>query len=113
MNWDLVREIVRLRLRRTMADQANLIWLFLMPLVFAFFMGFLMGDWNPGPAQRPAFLVSDADDGEASRRLLAPLDGSPRIRAGARGHRRDRGPSAAAGRERRPPGRPADRAGVR
>lgn len=73
MNWDLVREIVRLRLRRTMADKSNLIWLFLMPLVFAFFMGFLMGDWNPGPAQRPAFLVCDADDGEASRRLLAPL----------------------------------------
>ncbi len=77
MNWDLVRVIVTLRLRRTAADRANLVWLFLMPLVFAFFMGFLMGDWNPGPPQRPAFLVSDADGGEAARRLLAPLADHP------------------------------------
>jgi ABC-2 type transport system permease protein len=77
MNRDLVLEIVKLRLRRTAADKGNLIWLFLMPLVFAFFMGQLMGNWTPGPSGRPAFLVSDADDSEASNRLLAPLTDNP------------------------------------
>jgi ABC-2 type transport system permease protein len=77
VNWDLVLVIVKLRLRRTAADRGNFVWLFLMPLVFAFFMGLLMGDWNPGPSQRPAFLVSDADRTDAARRLLAPLEDHP------------------------------------
>jgi ABC-2 type transport system permease protein len=77
VNWRLVGEIVKLRLRRTAADKSNLVWLFLMPLVFAFFMGFLMGDWSDAPKTRPAFLVSDADRSDVSANLLVSLKDNP------------------------------------
>jgi len=47
MNPRFIGAMVALRLRRVLTDRANLVWLLLMPLVFTYIMGELMGDWTP------------------------------------------------------------------
>jgi len=47
MSARFIGTVVALRLRRVFADRANLVWLLLMPLVFTYIMGQLMGDWTP------------------------------------------------------------------
>jgi len=76
VNPSVIRAMVLLRLRRVVRDRGGLVWLLVMPMVFSTVMGQLMGDWSDsGQGRRPAFLVADADGGEAADRLLAgPLD---------------------------------------
>jgi len=75
MNPRLIGAIVGLRLRRTLRERSNLVWLILMPMVFSYLMGLLMGDWDPGRRPRPPVFVSGADASETVGRLLAPLEG--------------------------------------
>jgi ABC-2 type transport system permease protein len=71
---ELIWAIIRLRLRRVAADRANLIWLVVMPLVFSFIMGELMGNWSQGASPRATFVVyGAANGGEQLEELLAPL----------------------------------------
>jgi len=74
LNPALIRAIIGMRLRRIVADRANIIWLVLMPLVFSFLMGQLMGNWSPGQSPRFTFIVFGAEaGGEAVAEMLAPL----------------------------------------
>ncbi len=74
MNPVLIAHLVRLRLTRVFRERSNLIWLFLMPMVFSFLMGQMMGDWDrSGADERPRFMVYDLDGGRAADALLAPL----------------------------------------
>ncbi|PID78830.1 hypothetical protein CSB20_13190 [bacterium DOLZORAL124_64_63] len=73
MNPRIILSMIRLRLLRVLRDPTSLIWLLLMPMVFSLLMGQLMGDWSRGNADKPRFMVYDADGGAASDRLLAPL----------------------------------------
>lgn len=77
MNASVVKAIVWMRLQRVAADRSHLIWLFVMPLVFGFFMGTLMGDWSPGPGERPALLVSDADRSNVSTAIVDAMADDP------------------------------------
>nr|MEE4269260.1 ABC transporter permease [Candidatus Krumholzibacteria bacterium] len=75
MNPVLIATLVRLRLTRVFRERSNLIWLFLMPMLFSFLMGQMMGDWSgsSGADDRPRFMVYDLDGGRAADALLAPL----------------------------------------
>jgi ABC-2 type transport system permease protein len=75
MNPVLIANLVRLRLTRVFRERSNLIWLFLMPMLFSFLMGQMMGDWggSSGADDRPRFMVYDLDGGRAADALLAPL----------------------------------------
>lgn len=74
MSGRVIRAMVVLRLKRVLNDRSGLIWMLVMPMVFSFLMGQLMGDWSPGGGSlRPRFLVADADGGPAIDRLLADL----------------------------------------
>ncbi|HOX26290.1 MAG TPA: ABC transporter permease [Candidatus Krumholzibacteria bacterium] len=79
MNPRLIATVVGLRLRRVAADRANLIWLILMPLVFSYLMGMLMGNWSAtGSASKPTFIVFGLEPAtEAVTALLAPLADHP------------------------------------
>ncbi|MBD3221165.1 hypothetical protein GF314_07955 [bacterium] len=56
MNPRFIGAIVAMRLRRIAADRGNVIWLLVMPLVFTFMMGELMGDWSASGA-KPTLVV--------------------------------------------------------
>jgi len=74
VNPSLVAALVRLRLTRVFRERINLIWLFVMPMVFSFLMGQMLGDWSGGGQDsRPRFMVYDRDGGQAVDSLLAPL----------------------------------------
>lgn len=73
MNLQVIGAMVRLRLLRTVRDRGGLVWLLVMPMVFSYMMGMLMGDWSSGPAPKRRVLVYDQDRGPAVERLLAPL----------------------------------------
>jgi len=78
VNPGLVRAIVALRLRRVLAERANIIWLVVMPLVFSYLMGMLMGDWSSRPSAKPTFIVYGVEHGgELIRTMLAPLGEHP------------------------------------
>lgn len=65
MNPRFIASLVALRLRRILSDRANVVWLLLMPLVFTFLMGELMGDWTPSTV-KPTLRVyglEHADEG--------------------------------------------------
>jgi len=80
MNPAVIRAMLMLRLRRVLSDRSNLVWLFVMPMVFSFLMGQLMGDWNSGgPPSKPRFMVYDLDGGPAADALLAPLTDNERF----------------------------------
>lgn len=74
MNPQVVGAMVRLRLLRVVRDRGGLVWLLVMPMVFSYLMGMLMGDWGGGgtPPRRKV-LVSDLDRGPAAQMLLGPL----------------------------------------
>ncbi len=72
MNPRFVAVIVALRLRRILADRANIIWLLVMPLIFAFLMGMLMGDWSAA-RPRPLVVVAAPDSSASLATLMAPL----------------------------------------
>lgn len=74
MNRQVILTLVQLRLKRVFQEKVNLVWLFLMPLVFSFLFGQMMGDWGGGGQDnRPRFLVYDLDGGRAADALLNPL----------------------------------------
>ncbi len=72
MNARLVAAIVRLHFRRVAADRSNLIWLFLMPMIFSVLMGMMMGSFGSG--SKPAFVVYDAARNPESERFIAALE---------------------------------------
>ncbi len=74
MNFKVIQSLVRIRLLRIFRDRTNLVWLFIMPMVFSLLMGQLMGTWDSsGQSAKPKFMVYDLDGGPASDNLLAPL----------------------------------------
>jgi len=74
MNSRIILALIKIRLLRIFRDRTNLVWLFVMPLVFSFLMGQLMGNWdNSGGSRKPKFMVYDLDGGPAADQLLAPL----------------------------------------
>jgi len=82
MNLTVIGAMVRLRMVQVLRDRMGLIWLLVMPMVFSWLMGSLMGDMNAGgktPAL-PRFLVCDQDGGPAADNLLAPLQDNERFR---------------------------------
>ncbi|MCP4293027.1 MAG: ABC transporter permease, partial [bacterium] len=73
MNASVIAAMIRIRLLRVFRDPSNLIWLFVMPMVFSFLMANLMGDWGSSGTSKPRFVVYDDDRGVAADRLLVPL----------------------------------------
>ena len=54
MSGAVIRAMVTLRLRRVLRDPMSLVWFLVMPMVFSFLMGQLLGDWGgSGTPQRP------------------------------------------------------------
>lgn len=80
MNPQVIGAMVRLRLLRVVRDRGGLVWLLVMPMVFSYLMGALMGDWSgAGPQRRHKVLVFDQDGGAAVERLLAPVAADERF----------------------------------
>lgn len=74
MNPSIIAALIRVRLLRVLRDKTNLVWLFLMPMVFSLLMGQLMGNWdNSGGNNKPRFMVYDLDGGPAADRLLVSM----------------------------------------
>ncbi|MBK7671752.1 MAG: ABC transporter permease [bacterium] len=74
MNPQVIGAMVRLRLLRVVRDRGGLIWLLVMPMVFSYLMGLLMGDWSgSGTPTRRKIIVSDRDGGAAVAMLLSPV----------------------------------------
>jgi ABC-type multidrug transport system permease subunit len=63
-------------LRQTMSDRGAVLWMSILPLVFATFFGIVMGGGSSSPAEASAGLtVVDHDDTPLSRLLIADLEG--------------------------------------
>lgn len=74
MNGKIILSMIRLRVLRIRRDPSSLVWLLLMPMVFSFIMGQMMGNWGGGGSgNKPRFMIYDADGGPAVDRLLAPM----------------------------------------
>lgn len=71
MRMDVIWSLVRLHASRTAADRGNLVWLFLMPMVFSVVMGSMMGSF--GGARKPAFVIYDAARNDDSARFIVAL----------------------------------------
>ncbi|MDX2437701.1 MAG: ABC transporter permease [Acidobacteriota bacterium] len=74
-----MRKIVAIALhdlRRTLADRGAVMWMFLLPLVFATFFGLVTGGGSSNPSDAQASLtVVDNDGGVVARDLLEDLAG--------------------------------------
>jgi len=74
MNTQIIMALIKIRILRVFRDRTNLVWLFIMPMVFSLIMGQLMGNWdNSGNVRKPKFMVYDLDGGPAADQLLARL----------------------------------------
>jgi ABC-2 type transport system permease protein len=74
MNPGIILTLIQLRLTRIFQERVNLVWLFLMPMVFSFLMGQMLGNWDSsGRDTRPRFMVYDLDGGRGADALLAPM----------------------------------------
>ena len=63
-------------LRRTLADRGAVMWMFLLPIVFATFFGLVTGGGSADPADAEASLsVVDNDGGVVARGLIEDLEG--------------------------------------
>jgi hypothetical protein len=60
-----VMAIIVMRLRRILADRANVVWLLIMPLVFTYMMGELMGNWS-GSGVKPTLRVYGLEHADAA-----------------------------------------------
>jgi len=82
MNLAVIGALVRLRLVRVLRDRMGLVWLLVMPMVFSFLMGKLMGGPATGGAlgDLPRLMVFDQDRGAAADELLLPLLNNDRFR---------------------------------
>jgi len=66
--------IARHELRLTLADRSAVLWLFLLPLVFATFFGLVLGGGGSDPSQAQARLtIVDHDGGGVARLLIDQL----------------------------------------
>jgi ABC-2 type transport system permease protein len=64
-------------LKLTLTDRGAVMWMFLLPLVFATFFGLVMGGGGSSPADANAALtVVDNDGGVLARGLIADLEGA-------------------------------------
>jgi ABC-2 type transport system permease protein len=64
-------------LKLTLADRGAVMWMFLLPLVFATFFGLVMGGGSSSPSDATASLtVVDNDGGVVARSLIADLEGA-------------------------------------
>ncbi len=68
-----VLPIARHELRQVLADRSALLWLFVLPVVFAVFFGLVMGGRGPARDLKASLTVVDDDHGEVARRLVAAL----------------------------------------
>ena len=75
MNPSVIGAMILLRLRRVLRDRAGLVWLLVMPMVFSFIMGQLLGDWGDaqGQPRKPRFMVYADGGSGALDHLLAGL----------------------------------------
>lgn len=80
MNLHVIRTLVIMRLLRIVRDRSSFVWLLLMPMVFSFVMGNLMGDWSRSNQSLPRCLVFAALDDAEVDSLLAPLQTSDKFR---------------------------------
>lgn len=82
MNMSVIGAMVRLRLIRVLRDRMGLVWLLVMPMVFSFIMGELMGGMGGGggTVRLPRLMVFDQDGGTGADNLLAPLQDNERFR---------------------------------
>jgi len=79
VNLQVVGAMVRLRLLRVLRDRGGLVWLLVMPMVFSYLMGMLMGDWSrSSQPPRRVLVVSDLDGGPVVAALLDPLRANER-----------------------------------
>lgn len=60
-------------LKLFLRDKSSYIWLLVMPLAFAYFMGFAMGDGSDPRNARPSILIVNDDDGFLSELFLEAL----------------------------------------
>jgi ABC-type Na+ efflux pump permease subunit len=70
-----VLAIARHDLRLTLADRGALVWLFLLPVVFATFFGLVFGSGSAPAAAVASLVVVDLDQSPASRFLVEALEG--------------------------------------
>jgi len=81
VNTTVIRALVVLHFRKILADKANLFWLFGMPIMFTVLMGMMFGDLGRGGSgEAPEVRVYDASRSEASRDLIATLQGREQYR---------------------------------
>lgn len=77
MSGSIVFALVGLHIRKVAADKSNLFWLLGMPVMFTVLMGSMFGSMggSGGSSQAPEVTVYDADGSDASRQLVASLEG--------------------------------------
>ncbi len=74
MRLNVLIALIDVHIRKVLADKSNLFWLFGMPMMFSILMGMMFGSFDGGSGP-PEVRVYDADRSEASRDLIAQLDG--------------------------------------
>jgi ABC-type multidrug transport system permease subunit len=60
-------------LRQTMADRGAVLWLFVLPIVFAAFIGMVIGGQTSPSAYQASLMVVDEDGGDIARQLVDAL----------------------------------------
>jgi len=80
MNPMVIMSMVRLRFTRLLRDRSGLVWLIVMPMVFSFLMGNLLGDWSDQTTNLPRLVVYARDAGPSAEALLTALDGNDKFR---------------------------------
>ncbi|HOC42739.1 MAG TPA: ABC transporter permease [Thermoanaerobaculales bacterium] len=68
--------LARLDLRQTLADRSAVMWMFIMPVVFATFFGMVMGGGSDPTTAQVKLTVVDEDRGELARMLIDDLAGA-------------------------------------
>jgi ABC-type multidrug transport system permease subunit len=69
----IISAIARHDLRVILTDRSAVMWLFLMPVAFAVFMGLVMGGGGSAPDVRTRLTIVDADGGPVAAMLIAEL----------------------------------------
>jgi len=68
--------LARHDLRLTLADRSAVLWMFIMPVVFAVFFGMVMGGGQDPTTAQVKLTVVDEDGGELARMLVSDLAGA-------------------------------------
>jgi ABC-type multidrug transport system permease subunit len=69
----IISAIARHDLRVILTDRSAVMWLFLMPVAFAVFMGLVMGGGGSAPDVRTRLTIVDGDGGPVAAMLIAEL----------------------------------------